>query len=163
MEDYEYLAILERMGLEAEAMSIVQPLTTSWYDWVSDPAAYEQARIELAALIESHTLPGDMNRDGWVDLTDYESFEACFTGPGAGPVDPACAPGDFDGDNDIDCTDWSQFVFAWNAYGEPPLFPPCDAAVPALSEWGVVVMTLLVLVTGSLILAPHRPVSYPKG
>ena len=37
VEDYEYLAILERIGLEAEAMSIVQPLTTSWRSSSSSP------------------------------------------------------------------------------------------------------------------------------
>jgi len=49
--DYQYLAILESLGLEAEAEKVVLPLAGSWFQWESDPAAYEEARAELAAMI----------------------------------------------------------------------------------------------------------------
>jgi hypothetical protein len=51
IEDYEYLAILERAGLAAEAEKIVLPLAASWFEWQKDPAAYDQARAALAELI----------------------------------------------------------------------------------------------------------------
>lgn len=51
IEDYEYLAILERAGLRAEAEKIVLPLAGSWFKWETDAAAYNQAREKLAALI----------------------------------------------------------------------------------------------------------------
>ncbi len=51
IEDYEYLAILERAGLAAEAEKIVLPLAGSWYKWNTDPAAYQAARAKLAELI----------------------------------------------------------------------------------------------------------------
>jgi hypothetical protein len=51
MEDYEYLAILERAGLRAEAEKIVLPLAVSWFKWETNAAAYNQAREKLAALI----------------------------------------------------------------------------------------------------------------
>jgi len=51
IEDYEYLAILERAGRAAEAERIVQPLAESWFKWNPDPAAYQAARARLAALI----------------------------------------------------------------------------------------------------------------
>ncbi|MCL4195014.1 MAG: DUF4091 domain-containing protein, partial [Thermoguttaceae bacterium] len=51
IEDYEYLAILERSGRADEAQRIVLPLAGSWFGWESDPAAYEQAREKLAAII----------------------------------------------------------------------------------------------------------------
>ena len=51
IEDYEYLAILERAGLRGEAEQIVLPLAGSWFDWEKKAAAYEQARERLAALI----------------------------------------------------------------------------------------------------------------
>lgn len=51
IEDYEYLAILGRLGKAAEADKIVRRLTESWFQWDKDPAAYEKARAELAALI----------------------------------------------------------------------------------------------------------------
>jgi len=51
VEDYEYLAILQRRGLAAEAERIVRPLATSFFQWNPDPAAYETAREKLAELI----------------------------------------------------------------------------------------------------------------
>jgi hypothetical protein len=51
IEDYEYLVILDGMGLHNEAMAIVQPLADSFTGFETDPAAYEKARIELAGLI----------------------------------------------------------------------------------------------------------------
>jgi len=51
IQDYEYLAILERLGLAKEADQIVLDLTPSFYRWNPDPAAYDSARAQLAALI----------------------------------------------------------------------------------------------------------------
>ncbi len=51
IEDYEYLAILERMGKKNEALAVVRSLTQSWFDWNRDPAEYEAARARLAAMI----------------------------------------------------------------------------------------------------------------
>jgi hypothetical protein len=56
IEDYDYLAILERQGKTAEADKIVRPLAESWFAWEKDPAAYQTARAQLAALIT--TAPG---------------------------------------------------------------------------------------------------------
>lgn len=49
--DYEYLAILERAGLRAEAEKIVLPMAESWFKWETNAAAYHAAREKLAALI----------------------------------------------------------------------------------------------------------------
>lgn len=51
IEDYEYLAILDRLGQSVQAGRIVRRLTESWFQWDKDPAVYETARAELAALI----------------------------------------------------------------------------------------------------------------
>jgi len=51
IEDYEYLAILERMGKKDHALAVVRSLTETWFDWNKDPAAYEAARAKLAAII----------------------------------------------------------------------------------------------------------------
>jgi hypothetical protein len=51
IEDYEYLAILERKGLRAEAEKIVLPLTDSFFRWDPSPRKYQEARAKLAALI----------------------------------------------------------------------------------------------------------------
>jgi len=53
IEDYEYLAILERAGKEKEAEAVVLPLAGSWNRWDTDPAAYERARARLAEMLQS--------------------------------------------------------------------------------------------------------------
>ena len=53
IEDYEYLAILERLGLESPAQDVVVELAESWFQWEPDPAAYEKARTRLAEMILS--------------------------------------------------------------------------------------------------------------
>ena len=53
IEDYEYLAILERAGKVEAAQKIVLPLAGSWFEWQKDAAAYEAARAKLAELIVS--------------------------------------------------------------------------------------------------------------
>ncbi len=55
IEDYEYLALLDRLGKSAEAEKIVRRLTESWFQWDKDPAAYEKARAELAGMIVAAT------------------------------------------------------------------------------------------------------------
>ena len=51
IQDYEYLTILDRLGKAAEARKLVRSLTGSFFQWEKDPAAYENARARLAALI----------------------------------------------------------------------------------------------------------------
>jgi hypothetical protein len=51
INDYEYMMILEKAGLAAEAQRIVEPLAGSFFEWEKNPAAYEAARARLAALI----------------------------------------------------------------------------------------------------------------
>jgi hypothetical protein len=51
IEDYDYLALLERQGQAPAAEAIVAPLAGSFFAWNRDPAAYEKARAALAALI----------------------------------------------------------------------------------------------------------------
>jgi len=51
IEDYEYLAILERHGLADQAQQLILPLATSWFQWEKDPSAYEKTRRRLAELI----------------------------------------------------------------------------------------------------------------
>lgn len=51
IEDYDYLALLERLGKAEEAEAIVEPLTASFFSWNRKPVAYEEARARLANLI----------------------------------------------------------------------------------------------------------------
>jgi hypothetical protein len=105
-----------------------------------------------AAIHGIRRVAGDFDNDGDVDEDDFDTFEQCFTGPD-NPFAPDCEAGDFDGDGDIDCDDWGHFCQAWTPEGSPPELPQCPAQqpIPAVSEWGVVVMTLLTLAAGTLV------------
>lgn len=53
IEDYEYLAILEQMGLADEAQEMIMSVAGSWFRWEKDPAVYEKVRAKLAEMIVS--------------------------------------------------------------------------------------------------------------
>jgi len=105
---------------------------------------------------EAEASPGDFNNDGDVDHDDYQTFESCFTGPDV-QFAPGCELGDFDGDADIDCDDWGQFVLAWTDPAGPPLLPDCPPLIPAVSDWGMVMLALLVLIAGTLAQTGSQP------
>ncbi len=56
----------------------------------------------------------DLDGDGDVDLPDFGQFQFCFTGPGGGPVGPACECVDLDGDGDVDLDDFALFLAVFN-------------------------------------------------
>jgi hypothetical protein len=94
---------------------------------------------------------GDYDSDGEVDEFDLYFFQDYFSG-----TDVAVLPGgvfaDFDFDGDVDCTDWEAFELAWTGPGDPPPLAPCDLnPIPAVSDWGVAVMTLLLLTAGTIL------------
>lgn len=51
IEDFEYLAMLQRAGHGDQARRIIAPLAVSWFQWAEDPAAWAAARKQLAAAI----------------------------------------------------------------------------------------------------------------
>ena len=55
IDDFEYLSIIERLGKRQAAEKIVGRLVESWFRWEKDPAAYDQARAELARMIVEAT------------------------------------------------------------------------------------------------------------
>jgi hypothetical protein len=62
IEDYEYLAILERLDLAEQAEKVVLPVAGSWFKWQSDPAGYEKARAALAEMIVAANARGKPRR-----------------------------------------------------------------------------------------------------
>ena len=64
----------------------------------------------------------DADGDGDVDLSDFDAFEACFTGPGSFYTpDDACSVSDVDRDGDVDDDDRALFEMAVSApLGEVP-------------------------------------------
>ena len=58
---------------------------------------------------------------------------------------------DFDFDDDVDCDDWEAFQLTWTGPPAVPEFAPCNFdPIPAVSDWGVVLMTLLLLTAGTI-------------
>ncbi len=56
-------------------------------------------------------IPGDLDSDGDVDLTDYANFGRCVAGPGVATPPFCCDPesfsnADFDDDGDVDLVDF---------------------------------------------------------
>jgi hypothetical protein len=95
----------------------------------------------VSRMVRVITRFGDFNQDNDVDPADRDSFETCFTGPGAGPPGRNCEPGDFDGDGDIDCDDWSDFAAAWTASGQPSPLAACQpTGVGPLGTSGAVML-----------------------
>ncbi|MHC4089909.1 MAG: hypothetical protein ACYSVY_06465 [Planctomycetota bacterium] len=64
-------------------------------------------------------IPGDLDGDGDVDLTDYDAFAACVTGP------LILAPADYDGDGDVDLDDYAAVYPCLTGPGVPA-GPGCE-------------------------------------
>jgi len=105
---------------------------------------------------------GDFDGDGDVDAADLAQFDACFTGPGGGPIGVGCEPGDFDADGDIDCADWETFQNAWTEPGDPPNLSQCAPPIPAVSAWGSLI-SILSLLAGATVVLHHRRRASPTG
>ena len=63
-------------------------------------------------------LPGDVNRDGQVDLDDHAAAIECLTGPQASVAPPACSleaseSADLNGDGDVDLQDLAAMQVAF--------------------------------------------------
>ncbi|MBN1490292.1 MAG: carboxypeptidase regulatory-like domain-containing protein, partial [Phycisphaerae bacterium] len=70
------------------------------------------------------TMPfGDLDADGDSDLTDFNTFAACFNGPNRPPTYASCDRADFDADNDVDLADFAIFAACFNGPNRPPTRP----------------------------------------
>ncbi|UCE60591.1 MAG: hypothetical protein JSU63_02340 [Phycisphaerales bacterium] len=146
---------VEMTAIDEGVATIVSSLGLAGFGVVGRPSPpVSDVQFGVAA-VGIPFLPGDFDQNCAVDLDDFNQFQSCFTGPGGGPVGAECAPGDFDGDGDVDCDDWDQFVVAWTEAGDPPTLSECGA-VPAVSEWGFVMTSLLVLTAGTLMYGRRR-------
>ncbi|MHC5108364.1 MAG: IPTL-CTERM sorting domain-containing protein [Planctomycetota bacterium] len=113
------------------------------------------------ALIALASIPGDWNGDGLVDADDVVEFQNCYSGPDNFPAPPGCLLMDLDDDLDVDCDDWLILTVNWTGPPEePPAILQCSIGedIPALSEWGLLVMALLIVAAGAGIFAGRRAV-----
>lgn len=95
----------------------------------------------------------DANTDGQVDAEDFYFFAECVDRSAAGePALPSCAWADMTFDGTVDCTDWELFRDAWTDPANPPPFlPACPGPpIPTTSDWGLIVLALLVFTIGTL-------------
>ena len=101
---------------------------------------------------------GDFHSDGQVDENDQFFFEECLDNSGENvDAGPGCRWADFDGDTDVDCDDWDAFAAAWTGAGDPTIPAACAVPpIPAVSTWGMVAMTLGVMIAGTLLVRRHR-------
>jgi hypothetical protein len=63
--------------------------------------------------------PGDVDRDGGIDLEDWAAWPGCVTGPATRPYVGGCGAFDFDSDLDIDLSDSAGFQNAFAGGREP--------------------------------------------
>jgi RHS repeat-associated protein len=78
-------------------------------------------------------IDGDWDRDGDVDLTDFQYFQASFNGPNRPPAPQCTVDADFDDDGDVDLTDFQTFQQCFNGPNRPPASPSCYQSTPAAS------------------------------
>jgi hypothetical protein len=102
---------------------------------------------------------GDFDSNGQVSPPDLYFFQDYFSGPDV-DAGPGARWADFDLDTDVDCDDWEAFQLAWTGPPDPPPLAPCDLnPIPAVSDWGVVLMTLLLLTAGTILFRRVPPLS----
>jgi hypothetical protein len=111
--------------------------------------------IELYSMTCEGAL-GDYTGDGDIDLEDYAGFAACFSDDGGG-LGPGCAVFDFNDDKYVDDGDIAEFLSVFDGpHGTPGRAASFrNEPIPATSSWGLAIMTLLAITTGTLLF--HRP------
>ncbi|UCE60060.1 MAG: IPTL-CTERM sorting domain-containing protein, partial [Phycisphaerales bacterium] len=91
--------------------------------------------------------------------TDYDGVADCLDECDNNPVwqvEPACGCDSTPYDNEDDDGDGFENCFDTCAGVDDAVFGPCDDAIPTVSEWGLLIMALLLLVAGKVYFA-RRP------
>jgi hypothetical protein len=52
IEDYEYIAILKRLGEEKWALKMSRSIARNWHKWTQNPQELEQVRVQLGNRIQ---------------------------------------------------------------------------------------------------------------
>ncbi|MGD2108065.1 MAG: IPTL-CTERM sorting domain-containing protein [Phycisphaerae bacterium] len=117
----------------------------------ADDGALFTTEEHLYLQVTSTPAPGDLDGDGDVDWDDFDIFVVCFTESG-GRIIAGCEACDLNADEDLDCGDWVLFQQAWTDPDPPPDFAACGADIPTVSEWGLILLALLMTSLGTMVL-----------
>lgn len=90
----------------------------------------------FAFSMPAQAVPGDMNQDGDVDLSDFALFRECFMGPQIPVLQTGCQNARFDADSDVDLRDLAGFQAAFTGGGPcgSPLAHDCCATPIAVGD-----------------------------
>lgn len=115
----------------------MQPTLNAWY--------YIRAGdIPVAA-------SGDFDSNGAADSFELFYFQECLARSESGePAFPSCSWADMNADNTVDCTDADLFAAIYTGPPSQLNFFQCNPPIPAVSDWGVAVLALLILSTATI-------------
>jgi hypothetical protein len=152
-EDQPYVWYIDREIAHSDMPGGAYPAYDPTISWAAS-SWYLESTVQWD-YIRYGTIPepgsGDYDSDGLVGPSDFYYFQDYFSGSNR-PALPGGAFADFDFDGDVDCTDWEAFQLTWTDPDDPPPLAPCDLnPIPAVYDWGVVLMTLLLLTTGTIL------------
>lgn len=99
---------LPQVGQSFDIITAVDGTISGQFDEVVGPGRYDVTYSANVVTATVREIPGDVNLDGALDLTDYGEWEPCMSGPNGG-VGVNCDVFDFEVDDDIDLRDWSAF------------------------------------------------------
>jgi len=74
----------------------------------------------VSAVPDVPPVPGDLDRDNDVDLSDFFFLQSCFNGPNRAPRLMGCEVADLDRDADVDLVDFVIFQACFNGPNRPP-------------------------------------------
>jgi len=158
--------------------------------WEDDAVWGISGELNWIEMLESPPypyVPGDLNMDGFVDAIDWVILYNYFFEGGPPPSyfipctdPPFYAAADVNGDCTVDASDVDALygVVFYNNPAEycalyPPGFPPSlDLAfvitasapedIPTLNEWGMLIMALLLLATGTVAVIRRRQATFSR-
>jgi len=94
---------------------------------------------------------GDFDSNGAADSFELFYFQECLDRSEAGETaNPSCSWADMNADNTVDCADADLFAAIYTGNPADLNFFQCNPPIPAVSDWGAAVLTLMLAAIGAL-------------